>query len=332
MFENGMKPLLSLCLPCYDLQRKDHVILLWGMPDDSPLAQVYGVLTRLGYSVVLLDQHAVLQTEIHLTTTTHVAGFIRVRDQVIDLSTITAVYVRPYPNDALPVLKGMGLNDPLWNHALMISEALLSWLELTTATVVNRPSAMASNASKPYQACIIQSHGFHIPDTLITTDPDAALAFWSHHGVVIYKSISGVRSIVARLTPEHIPRLELLRWCPTQFQQYIPGKDYRVHVIGEEVFACEISSTGDDYRYASRQGCSSRIVAHDIAPEIADRCRTLTRALRLSVAGVDLRCHPDGRWYCFEVNPSPAYTYYQSATGLPMDEAIAHLLAQGCSH
>ena len=38
----------------------------------------------------------------------------------------------------------------------------------------NRPSAMASNGSKPYQAAIIQSVGLATPPTLITTDPAAA--------------------------------------------------------------------------------------------------------------------------------------------------------------
>jgi len=44
------------------------------------------------------------------------------------------------------------------------------------------------------------------------------------------------------------------------------------------------------------------------------------------VAGVDLRCTPDGRWYCFEVNPSPGFTYFQQKTDQAIDEAIARLL------
>ena len=47
---------------------------------------------------------------------------------------------------------------------------------------------------------MIRTIGFKIPDTLITTEPLAALEFWKQHGTVIYKSISGTRSIVSRLT------------------------------------------------------------------------------------------------------------------------------------
>ena len=64
---------------------------------------------------------------------------------------------------------------------------------------------------------------------------------------------SGIRSIVSRLTPADHDRLEDIQWCPTQFQQYIRGVDYRVHVVGDAVFACEMVADADDYRYAARQ-------------------------------------------------------------------------------
>jgi glutathione synthase/RimK-type ligase-like ATP-grasp enzyme len=49
----------------------------------------------------------------------------------------------------------------------------------------------------------------------------------------------------------------------------------------------------------------------------------------LVLAGIDLRLTPDGRWFCFEVNPSPAFNYYQSATGQPIAAALTRLLMQG---
>jgi D-alanine-D-alanine ligase-like ATP-grasp enzyme len=51
--------------------------------------------------------------------------------------------------------------------------------------------------------------------------------------------------------------------------------------------------------------------------------------MQLAVAGIDLRQNVDGDWYCFEVNPSPAFTYYQEATDQPISRAIARLLADG---
>lgn len=305
------------------------MILLWGLPGDAPLTAVRDALHQQGLSSAFLDQRAVLDTAIELLVGSGIEGAIRTSNQTIDLGTVTAVYLRPHDSRRLPAVKSAGEGSPAWWHALSIEDTLLSWVELTSALVVNRPTAMATNGSKPYQAAQIQSLGFKIPPTLITTDPHAALEFWTTHGTVVYKSISGVRSIVSRLTPEHAGRLDDIAWCPTQFQQYIPGNDYRVHVVGEEVFACEVVSEADDYRYAARQRAAVEIRPCDLPEECADLCKGLAAAMELIVAGVDLRCTPDGTWYCFEVNPSPGFTYYQDITHQRIDEAIARLLARG---
>jgi hypothetical protein len=42
---------------------------------------------------------------------------------------------------------------------------------------------------------------------------------------------------------------------------------------------------------------------------------------------MDLRRTPDGGFVCFEVNPSPAYSFYQDRTGQPIATAIARYLA-----
>ncbi len=123
---------------------------------------------------------------------------------------------------------------------------------------------------------------------------------------MVYKSISGVRSIVSRLNPGDLQRLGRLVWCPTQFQEYI---------------------SGTDYRYASGQGETIDILPCALPDDCADRCRALAAALELPVAGIDLRRTTADEWYCFEVNPSPGFTFFQRTTHQPIDEAIARLLA-----
>ena len=51
--------------------------------------------------------------------------------------------------------------------------------------------------------------------------------------------------------------------------------------------------------------------------------------LGLVFAGIDLRRATDGDWYCFEVNPSPRFSYYQQSTGQLIDLAVARYLAGG---
>ena len=48
--------------------------------------------------------------------------------------------------------------------------------------------------------------------------------------------------------------------------------------------------------------------------------------LGLVLSGIDLRRTPAGDYYCFEVNPSPGFIFYERATGQPISEAVALLL------
>jgi hypothetical protein len=296
------------------------MILLWGLPDDAPLAAVHAALERRGESVLFIDQRLLADAALDLEVGADVRASLRFGSRLVDLDDVTAVYVRPYD------VRDVQGDDV---RTLSFEDALVCWCELTPALVVNRPSAMASNNSKPYQAALIRAHGLRTPDTLVTTDPAAAAEFAARHGEVIYKSVSGVRSIVARLTPAHRDRLANVETCPTQFQERIEGVDVRLHVVGETTFACEIESGADDYRYASRTGDDVRVTPTVLPDEVAERCLALVDGLGLAVAGVDLRRRPDGEWFCFEVNPSPGFSFYEAATGQPIGEAVAALLAGG---
>jgi len=306
-----------------------ETILLWGLPSDPPIANVRDALRRAGCRVTLIDQRAVAGTEVDMLADTGLEGLLRIGDESFDLTAVKAVYLRPNDSRELPSVVSAGEKSELLRHALAVEDVLLSWSDLTPALVLNRPSDMAVNGSKPYQASWIESLGFQIPDTLITTDPDSALEFWRQHDRVIYKSVSGIRSIVSRLTPEHRQRFGDIASCPTQFQQYIPGTEYRVHVVGEEVFACKVISNADDYRYATER---VDMQACRLPDDVAARCKTLAGSMNLLLAGLDLRCTPEGNWYCFEVNPSPAFTCFEQLTGQPIAEAVARLLASGAQN
>lgn len=302
------------------------MILLWGMWRDSPLAAIHSALARRGATVVWVNQEAALETDIELAIDAEVSGSLQTCGLTIALEQVRAAYLRPYNSRQLPSMIDAGTGSTIWQHTQNLEDILLTWADLSPALVVNPPAAAASNNSKPYQAQLIRAAGFKTPDTLITTDADAVRAFWQQHKEIIYKSVSGARSIVSRFTPQHLARLEHVRWCPTQFQERVPGTDYRVHVVGAEVFACEIRTPADDYRYASREGVDVSIVPCTLPIDCASKCIELSRKLNLHLTGIDLRLTPDGEWYCFEVNPSPGFTYYQEATEQPIDQAIASLL------
>jgi glutathione synthase/RimK-type ligase-like ATP-grasp enzyme len=291
--------------------------LLWGIAEDSPLAAVHAALVRRGAPFAFLDQRRAEQTAVALRTNGSVGGSVACGATFVDLGTVRSMYLRPYDPRKLP---GYG------SGAAAAGEALTAFAETTGARVVNRPSANASNGSKPFQSTLIRAAGFDVPETLVTTDPDLVVPFWERHGAIVYKSVSGVRSIVSQFTPAHRERIERVAYCPTQFQQYIPGTDVRVHVVGDDVFASSIVSDGDDYRYAGMHDGVVEVSAFELPSSVAERAVRVTAALGLVVSGVDLRRAPDGRWYCFEVNPSPGFTYYESRTAQPIADAIASLL------
>lgn len=303
------------------------MILLWGLREDGPLSGVLAELEYLDASLLFVDQRAVLQSEITLNVDRAVSGTVRVAGVSVDLESVTAAYVRPYDSWRINPVARAGRDSAAGRHAASFDEALWLWAELTPARMLNRPSAMASNSSKPRQAMTIAAHGFGVPQTLISTDADAVGAFRAQHGTVVYKSVSGTRSIVSRLTRDHQQRMADLSWCPTQFQQFVPGVDYRVHVVGDEVFCARIESEADDYRYGGRQGLSVSVEPATLPDDWPDRCRALAADLNFLLAGIDLRCTPDGAWYCFEVNPSPAFTFYDRR-GQGIARAVSRLLAE----
>ena len=260
----------------------------------------------------------------HQPQPSQVSGCITICRDRIDLGDVTAVYLRPYESSLLPFIADAGPGSEAARHASLVDDILTIWSDLTPAFVVNPLASMSPNGSKPYQLQQIRNLGWSVPETLVTTDPDAACAFWEQHGEVVYKSVSSIRSRVSRLRPEHRERFSNVSFCPTQFQRYIPGIDHRVHVVGTEVFACEVRSVADDYRYPGEG--STEIRACTLSSELEDRCRTLAAGLKLPVAGIDLRRTPEDDWICFEVNPSAGFTYYESASGLPIAQAVARLL------
>ncbi|MDQ0562211.1 hypothetical protein QO004_004016 [Rhizobium mesoamericanum] len=305
-----------------------HMIVLWGVMEDPPLAAVYDRLRECGAPVILIDQRRIREYRFESTLSDGLLeGEISWPSGRLDLGNVTAIYARPYDFRQLPAFRGADRASEQLASAARFEDGMLLWCELAEAVVVNRPSAMASNSSKPYQSELIKSCHFLIPDTLITTDPSQVTKFLDLHGQIIYKSISSRRSIVSKVTDVELDRVTEVEACPTQFQQFIPGLDYRAHVLGTQVYCQRILSTADDYRY----GSETAIAPAELPPDIRERCVVLAKQLGLAFAGIDLRETPDSEWFCFEVNPSPGYTYFEGACG-ELTDALATYLAARSNH
>lgn len=313
------------------------MILVAGIAEESPIALVIDALEAIGANFRLFDQRRAGAVKMSLEIADAAAGgavdgTLTLDSETIRLSDVGGFYLRLMDDQLLPDIAALPPQSAARQHCRRVHELLWRFADIAPGRVLNRPEDMASNQSKPYQAHAIRAAGFDIPDTLITNDPSEARAFieqaWLDGRGVIYKSVSGIRSIVQKIETRDLGRLSRIRWCPTQFQRLVEGTDIRVHVVGESVFAASILSDATDYRYAARQtGVDATVTAIELDAGLRARCVTLARRLELPLAGIDLRRTPEGRHVCFEVNPSPAFSFYEQRAGLPIAAAIARYLA-----
>jgi glutathione synthase/RimK-type ligase-like ATP-grasp enzyme len=310
------------------LQKRATVILICGIGSESPVRGAIDAAERTRVPHVVLDQRNSDAYEISVDWLGgRPTGVLSVDGEAFSLESFSGIYARLLESDLLPENR-RGVSNERRAHAWTLQHAFEEWLEVTDSRVANRTSSMASNVSKPYQAQLIRNSGLATPLTLVTNRPDEVRDFNASKAAV-FKSVSSVRSIVQPLTRERTAQLDRVDQLPTQFQERIAGVDVRVHVVGTRVLATEISSEAVDYRYASRAGLDVEMVPTNIPSSVEKRCKELAVTLKLEFCGIDLKRTPDGSYVCFEVNPSPAYNYYEEATGQPISDALVEYLERG---
>jgi hypothetical protein len=301
------------------------MILIVGIPSDPPLALALAAAERAGVPVAVVDQRdcAAASIVLRLDGDGPPRGDISTRQGIVALDEVRGVYVRLDDPECLSVAAAA-------KPRLRAFHGMLNdWLEITPARVLNRTAPSAGNASKPAQARRLAALGWTVPATLVTSDPAAVAAFRARHGRIVFKSASGIRSIVTEFTDQDEARLWRLRTLPAQFQALVEGTDIRVHVVGEQVFATEAKTSALDYRYGGRSGSPARLSATTLPEGVAARCVATAAALDLPLCGIDLRRRPDGSYVAFEANPSPAYSWYEESTGQAISDAIIAWLVAG---
>ena len=307
------------------------MILFCGIPSESPLSLAVAAAEEMGLEHLLFDQRHASFFDLELDLDGgRLRGSLWVNGREWPLDAFTGVYTRLI-DPSLPADRrrdnGLGRDPAAAARAVFVTRTLAEWLEVAGCRVLNRAWAMATNCSKPHQARIIAESGLLTPATVVTNEPDEVADLARRHGRIVYKSTSAVRSIVKEWTADGAPPLSRLRHLPTQFQEYVPGVNVRVHVVGGELFATAVTTDAVDYRYASRDDLEVDMAEVRLPADVAAKCLALSRRLSLPFCGIDLKRTPDDRFYCFEVNPSPAYSYYETRTGQAISQALVRYLA-----
>ena len=229
------------------------------------------------------------------------------------------------------------LRDPA-HRRLALSEASTAFhgmYESMEALWINSPARDAAASHKPYQLAIAQRLGLEIPQTMMTSDPEEARAFWREcDGDVIYKQFIALPEAWSETRKlgdaETKVADETIRLAPVIFQRHVAAvADLRVTIIGDEVFAAAVDVRDLDYDVDVRLNINAKHVAHALPDDIADKLRAMMRRLGLVYGAIDLRLTADGLYIFLEINPAGQFLYVEQQTGQPITAALAARLAAG---
>lgn len=302
------------------------MVLLYGIAGDGPFELVADALEELEMPFVILDQARFAEIDFDLQLNNDCFdGEISIGHLSYPLSSFTGIYNRGIDFAALPAAQVLKFQREVYDRYAGLFDVIQTWIEAASCAVVNKASAMSSNASKPYQLGLIQPY-FQIPETLITNNLQEVISFEKTSSEIIYKSASSVRSIVKSVDAANTTGLAAIRHCPTLFQKKLEGTNYRVHVVDNTVFAIKAETESIDYRYSHKEGNETVLTPTVLPPAIEANCIALAKALNLPFAGIDLFHTNDNEWACFEVNPSPGFSYFENVTGQPIAAVVAAYL------
>lgn len=255
------------------------------------------------------------------------------RDRVLNLDSVRAVWWRR----PQPFRLESAVQDPA--HQMFAvnecREALSGLWRSLDAFWINEPLLDEAAHRKTYQLAVAESLGLPIPDTLVTNDPRAAREFVHRRepGQTVFKCFTGTPIAwreTRMVTSEELENLELVRIAPVIFQEYVPGVDVRVTVVGERIFAAEMDVSDAEYPVDFRMNLNrARPNETSLPPEIVEGIHRLMGRLGLVYGALDFRRRADGEHLFLEINPAGQWLFVEEATGQPITRALAEQLAAG---
>jgi hypothetical protein len=214
------------------------------------------------------------------------------------------------------------------------TDAVLGVLRSLPAYWMSHPDRLASvENAKPLQLRDAAQVGLSVPPTLLATHGRAVDAWRTPGAPCIYKAFRAPYKpsrgnagwVLATRVRDRLPD-ELL--AASIFQELIDGTPIRVTVIGEQIFAVEVTGVDYDVDWRPQQ------TEADLRPVLVpDKTRQGIHALMgqwgLTYGAFDFIATPAGEWVFLEVNPTGAYGFVEEATGLPLTKTIAETLIRG---
>lgn len=282
-------------------------------------------------TVLLLSRNVAIYSTRRLTEAFRARGRSTV---VLDPA---AIGIRVGDGDAEAVGNGEPLADPevlvprigfaVTEHAALVLAYFEGRGVPTTAT------ARAVRTSRDKMRCLqrLTEAGLPVPPTtLVRRAEDADWAVDRVGGPpVVMKLLSGTHGVGVFLAESREAARTVLdamlgidrNLLVQRYVQSAAGRDLRLLVVGEEVVAA-IRREAPPGSFRANIHHGGRATAVEPGTEAVDLALRSTRAVGLSVAGVDL-LEDDGRWLVNEVNSSPGLEGVEAATGVDVAGRIA---------
>jgi hypothetical protein len=306
------------------------VILILSNPRDVHARHIASKLRQLGKDVVCISR-AAFGGAASLTFSPDVpTGRISLDDgTTIDAEDVSAVWFRR-PGS---ITSRLEITDELdrsfaeneWNQALD------GFFTAAFRRQVSPPLKQRA-ASKSLQIAIASRLGLRVPQTLVTSDPEEALAFVAkHRGAVVHKALSAPQHAfidTKAWDSEATRHAAGLAICPTILQERIFGPaDLRATVIGRQIFAACIHTSKGRAEVDSRLDPDAPFTPFDLPGGVEAALLRLMDELGLVFGAIDLKLADNGEPVFLEINPQGQFLYVEIRTGLPISDALAEYLA-----
>jgi hypothetical protein len=265
---------------------------------------------------------------------------LEVGGETIDLDSIGVVWMR---RPGTPEPHAEVRDDRMKRYVRAeCADVLADVLSTLRCPFVPGPSSAVRLAQmKASQLRVASDLGLSVPDTLITSDPKAALGFWhKHQGRIISKMPSAMAfhrvlgdtfcRYTNRVTHRDLLRLDSVRYAPVTFQAYVEKRvELRVNVFGDDVLCAEIDSQAsnqarEDWRHYDLDQTPHR--PHELPRAVREQCVALVRRFGLTFGAIDMIVTPEGQYVFVEINPSGQFLWLQDLAGLPLARKMADFL------
>jgi glutathione synthase/RimK-type ligase-like ATP-grasp enzyme len=259
----------------------------------------------------------------------------------IRLDKVTAVLCRTLLSGMVPDNKRIEERYRAYCRAAQQKSVSALSIMFEDAKWVSPYYAMVRAAHKPLQLSVARQVGLAVPETIITSDPQAARAFVDSHLASIVKplvpqvAVNAKKRTVFFATKLHKGQAlnyASLPLAPLIFQQAVEcAADIRVVVVGREVFAAQIivderdNGAIRDWRLAQFRG-GLEMSAYQLPAATKEACIAVVEKLGLVFGIIDLILDKKGRLWFLECNTTGAWGLIEKLTSQPIGRAVAKLL------